>query len=185
MARWTTGAVRADRAHFELQVFPTPLGWFGLLGRIDSLQRIYISQPSAAAVETVCRSEHGENPVALTAWNCELAGRLTRFTEGEAISFADVQIQWPVPQTEFRRRVIAQTRKIGRGETLTYAEVARRAESPRAARAVGTAMATNLFPIVIPCHRVVGSNGRLGGFTAPGGVHLKRRLLKMEADSSL
>ena len=184
MIRWNTGTARADGTPFQLEIFPTPLGWFGLLGRAGTVHRIYIGQPGRAAVEDVCRNELGGTPFEPGVWNSGLAQRLTRFADGEEIGFADVRIQWPGLQTEFRRRVITQTRRIARGETLTYAQVARLAGSPGAARAVGTTMATNLFPLVIPCHRVVGSNGRLGGFTAPGGTVLKQQLLELEATPS-
>ena len=68
-----------------------------------------------------------------------------------------------------------------RGETVSYAELAGRAGSPNAARAVGGVMAGNRVPLLVPCHRVVGAGGRLGGFSAPTGVELKKRLLALEA----
>jgi methylated-DNA-[protein]-cysteine S-methyltransferase len=66
------------------------------------------------------------------------------------------------------------------GETVTYAELGRRAGHPRAARAVGGAVARNPLPIVVPCHRVVAAGGGAGGFSAPGGVATKARLLAAE-----
>ena len=79
--------------------------------------------------------------------------------------------------------VIKNCRRIGWGETLTYGQLAEAAGSPRAARAVGTVMSGNRFPIIVPCHRVVSSTGnRFGGFTAPGGVPMKKRMLKLEQD---
>ena len=70
------------------------------------------------------------------------------------------------------------TRGIPRGQTRTYGELARMAGSPGAARAVGQAMARNPWPIIVPCHRVLGSDGALTGFG--GGVDMKRRMLQME-----
>ena len=175
------GTGRDDGTPLLLDAFPTPLGWCGILGQGETVHRIYIAQSGPAAVEDVCRQESEGTAIELAVWNSALVQRLIRFTEGEETVFDDVRIRWPQPLTEFRRRVIARTRQISWGETLTYAEVAQRAGSPRAARAVGTAMATNLFPLVIPCHRVVGSQGRLGGFSAPGGPALKRQLLRLES----
>jgi len=63
---------------------------------------------------------------------------------------------------------------------LTYGQLATRAGSPRSARAVGNVMASNRVPLIIPCHRVVAAGGALGGFSAPHGTRLKRRLLKLE-----
>ena len=81
----------------------------------------------------------------------------------------------------FQRRVLKQCRLIPYGRTMSYGELAAKAGSPRAARAVGNCMAANNIPLLIPCHRVVCSDGRLGSFSAPGGTSMKRRLLAMES----
>ncbi len=83
--------------------------------------------------------------------------------------------------TPFRQRVLRACAKIPYGKTSTYAELAERVGHPGAARAVGSAMAGNPVPIIIPCHRVITSQGKLGGFSAEHGVALKRELLEMEA----
>ncbi len=80
----------------------------------------------------------------------------------------------------FDRRVAAVARTIPCGETLTYGEVACRIGAAEEAREVGRALARNRFPIIVPCHRVVAAGGRLGGFSAPGGVETKLRLLAIE-----
>lgn len=83
--------------------------------------------------------------------------------------------------TEFQKKVLAATAKIPYGRTRTYGWLAERAGSPAAARAVGQAMARNPVPIIVPCHRVIGSNGKLCGFG--GGARrldLKKKLLEME-----
>src|SRR5690606_816156 len=105
---------------------------------------------------------------------------LQRFAEGTPESFDDVLLEWP-PLTEFQRRVLDTTRRIPYGQTLSYGQLAARAGSPRAARAVGTVMANNRFPIIVPCHRVVASGEKLGGFSALQGTVLKRVMLDMEA----
>jgi len=79
----------------------------------------------------------------------------------------------------FRRRVLSHLTDIGYGTTASYAEVAAAAGSPRAVRAVGTACATNPLPVVVPCHRVVRSDGTMGGYA--GGVEAKQALLDLEA----
>jgi methylated-DNA-[protein]-cysteine S-methyltransferase len=81
---------------------------------------------------------------------------------------------------DFRRRVYAATRAIGPGETATYGEIARAIGDPGAARAVGAALGSNPFPIVVPCHRVLAADGALHGFSAPGGLATKRRMLEIE-----
>ena len=81
-----------------------------------------------------------------------------------------------------RRAVYAATRRIPAGSITTYGEVARAIGriDPEAARDVGAALARNSFPIVVPCHRVLGANGKLTGFSAPGGLDTKRRMLELE-----
>ena len=82
--------------------------------------------------------------------------------------------------TAFQRDVLAACAAVPAGRTVTYGELARRVGRPKAARAVGGAMAANPVPLVVPCHRVVGSGGQLGGFSAGCGTDLKRRLLEHE-----
>ena len=81
---------------------------------------------------------------------------------------------------EFQREVYAVARSLPRGATMTYGEIAARVGVPGAAQAVGQAMGHNPFPIVVPCHRVVAAGGGNGGFSAPGGVDTKLRLLAIE-----
>ncbi len=80
----------------------------------------------------------------------------------------------------FHRRVYRVARKIPPGATLSYGEIAARLGAPRSARAVGQALGRNPFAILVPCHRVVAAGGKLGGFSANGGVATKLRLLAIE-----
>lgn len=80
----------------------------------------------------------------------------------------------------FQRRVLEQLRRIPKGQVRTYREIAREIGQPGATRAVGTACAKNPIPLIIPCHRVVRSDGGLGGYSLRGGVGLKQRLLETE-----
>lgn len=80
----------------------------------------------------------------------------------------------------FRRAVYAATRDVPPGSTRSYGEIARAIGRPDAARDVGAALARNPYPIVVPCHRIVAANGALTGFSAPGGLATKRRMLELE-----
>jgi methylated-DNA-[protein]-cysteine S-methyltransferase len=81
---------------------------------------------------------------------------------------------------DFRRAVYTETRRTPAGTTRSYGEVARAIGRPEGAREVGAALARNPFPIIVPCHRVVAANGALTGFSAPGGLETKRRMLELE-----
>lgn len=98
--------------------------------------------------------------------------------------FAGKRKQFELPLapegTEFQRRVWQQLAKIPFGETISYGELARRIGKPTASRAVGAANGQNRIAIVLPCHRVVGSNGKLTGFA--GGLDKKEKLLRFEQD---
>ncbi|MFT4557605.1 MAG: methylated-DNA-[protein]-cysteine S-methyltransferase [Planctomycetaceae bacterium] len=173
-------------ARFDLSVFETQMGWLAIAARDGVLTRVKIGHPSEDMALQGFVVEEGltDARIELQDWNPELRDQLTRYADGEPVSFDNVELTWPKPLTRFRKRVISEVRRISWGNKLTYGEVAKRAGSSGAARAVGTAMSTNRFPFVVPCHRVVGSGGGLGGFTAPGGIGLKERLLMMENGSS-
>lgn len=167
---------------YQISVFETPLCWLGIVGSDGELVRIKLGQKSEESVirSVVVADQLSDARIESADWNPELKERLTRYAKGEPVNFEGVALRWPRPLPPFRRRVIAETRRIPWGTTLSYGEIARRAGSGGAARAVGSAMATNRFPIVVPCHRVVGAAGRLGGFSAPGGLNLKQRMLALE-----
>ena len=82
--------------------------------------------------------------------------------------------------TVFQKKVWLELSKIPKGETKTYNEIAIAIGHPLAVRAVANACGKNPYPIKIPCHRVIRSDGKLGGYSAPGGTAAKRRLLKEE-----
>jgi methylated-DNA-[protein]-cysteine S-methyltransferase len=107
------------------------------------------------------------------------AAQLGRFFGGEAMDF-DVELDCS-DAGPFEQRVWQACRRIPYGETLSYAELAERAGRPKAARAVGNAMRHNRFPFVVPCHRVVRSDGSLGGYAGRTGLAFKQNLLDMEA----
>jgi len=124
--------------------------------------------------ETVEYSDQDERLAA------DVLDRLQRYADGEPVDFSDVPVALDHFST-FQRRVVKACRGIPAGQRRSYGELAAAAGSPGAARAVGQVMAGNRTPLVVPCHRVVASGGGLGGFSAPQGLAMKRRLLELEA----
>jgi methylated-DNA-[protein]-cysteine S-methyltransferase len=106
-----------------------------------------------------------------------LRTQLDEYFRGRRRGF-DVRVDWGLV-TGFRRRALEAIATVPYGRTATYREVAAAAGNPRATRAAGSACATNPVPILVPCHRILRSDGGLGGYL--GGVHLKRSLLALEA----
>jgi len=168
-----------------LSIFPTNLGWFGLLGRANRLAAVIAGHGSAAEVR---RATGASGKVASNTtefreaeWNSELRRRLERYCLGDRIDFDDVPLEQP-RGTPFQDRVIKIVRRVRYGQTISYGLLAEKAGYPRAARAVGSVMKANRFPIIVPCHRVVSAGGKPGGYTSPQGLSLKLRLLAMEAE---
>jgi methylated-DNA-[protein]-cysteine S-methyltransferase len=123
-------------------------------------------------------AEVGEDDMALAE---EVLERLQQFAAGDIVDLNRIPVSLNHLST-FQRRVVKACRGIKRGQSLSYGEVAAAAGSPGAARAVGQVMRTNRTPLIVPCHRVVAAGGKLGGFSAPQGLAMKRRLLELESD---
>lgn len=163
--------------------FPTDLGWMVTLTSHDQLVALKFGYRSVvealAAISHESLMDDGPTP----EWVFHLVARLRGYAGGRPEDLSDVPVDLS-QRTHFQQRVLGQCRQIPWGQTLTYGALAARAGSPHAARAVGNIMAGNPIPLVIPCHRVVGSGGALGGFSAPGGLRTKRRLLALEETST-
>lgn len=164
-------------AEIGTTVCQTALGWVGIAWSAGGLVALSLPQPTETEALSRLPFSSDPGPVPPPGLDIDvLVGRLRRYFEGEAIVF-DEPLD-PIIGTVFQRRVWASTRDIPRGQTRTYGELARLAGSPGAARAVGQAMARNPWPVIVPCHRVVGHDGRLTGFG--GGLVMKHRMLAME-----
>lgn len=98
---------------------------------------------------------------------------------GDVRNFSDVALDMD-GVSAFNRKVYDVAQTIPPGDTLTYGQVAARIGEPGAARAVGKALGENPWPIVVPCHRVLAAGGKTGGFSAPGGIDTKLRMLSIE-----
>ena len=115
----------------------------------------------------------------VTATNITAANAIVRLLDGEAASLTDVALdESGIP--EFHRRVYEVARMIPVGATSTYGAIANTLGDARLAQEVGVALGRNPIPIITPCHRVLGADGKLVGFSAPGGTQTKRRMLLIE-----
>jgi methylated-DNA-[protein]-cysteine S-methyltransferase len=168
-----------------LSIFLTDFGWCGIAGDAGRVTGICIGHSDEAGVRQAYVSQTTQEGIAAQLrerdWHPALRRRFERYGLGEPVSFDDIEIDQP-RGTLFQEKVRRVTRAIRYGQTLSYGELAARAGSPGAARAVGSIMAANRFPIVIPCHRVIAAAGKLGGFSAPCGIDLKAKLLALEAE---
>jgi len=154
----------------------TAAGWVGLAFSAQGLVELRFPVPSRA--EALGDLQAAFPAAALLpedAW-ASVQEQLRRYFAGERVEFdAPLDLRgW----TPFQRRVWEAARRIPYGETRTYSGLAQEIGAPKAYRAVGSALAANPVPIIIPCHRVLRNDGALGGFG--GGLPLKQRLLDME-----
>lgn len=161
-----------------MHLFETELGWMAVAWRGDDLARLTSGHPTLAdamgGMEVDVAQAGPPN-----ARQRKMVARLTSFAAGQPDDLLDLPIDL-TRYSPFSRRVVIGCREIPYGETRTYAELASVAGSPRAARAVGNVMRTNPIALVVPCHRVVGAGSSLGGYSAPDGLTMKRRLLLLE-----
>ena len=160
----------------------TAFGWVGIAWSHQGL--VSITLPSSLEADALEQLPPPARTIPDTPRGLDLSGlvgKLQRYFEGQKVVFGEPLD--PSIGTGFQRRVWQLTRDIPRGQTRTYGQIARLAGSPGAARAVGQAMARNPWPIIVPCHRVLGSDGSLTGFG--GGVDMKRRMLQLEGAAVL
>lgn len=163
-------------------LFRSDLGWMALQVRAGKISRLQFGLTTAAAAREALAAAMGESqPIAWgqpdrgeQAWIRELQ----QYAAGKPARLAAVPLD-ESGMTPFQRAVRAACRKVKRGEILTYGELARRVGHPGAARAVGSVMSRNPTPLLVPCHRVLGSSG-LGGYSAPQGLAMKLHLLELE-----
>ena len=169
------GFAMADSNLFTLSV-PTSMGRFEIVASSVGLRGVYWPGEKARCETTVYPVS--DAPVKIAKLLKTTAKQLADYCKGKNVGFtAGLDLSGLTP---FTQKVLRTLAKVPYGKTITYGELAKRAGSAKAARAVGNILAKNPLPIVVPCHRVVAGDGNLGGFSAPGGVKVKRRLLLME-----
>jgi methylated-DNA-[protein]-cysteine S-methyltransferase len=164
----------------QCTLFETAIGVCGVAWTGHGLTRLQLperdrleTQRRLTASSSAARAQATPEPVARAIES------LQAYLEGGAVDLSriDLDLSRVAP---FYRKVYAATRTVDRGRTTTYGRLAGQIGAPGAARAVGQAMARNPVPIIIPCHRVLASGGKVGGFSAYGGTITKQRLLALE-----
>jgi methylated-DNA-[protein]-cysteine S-methyltransferase len=165
---------------FSYMLVPSAFGDLSVVWREDEpgprVYRVFLPNPQSSAQDLARASYPDAGPGSCPV----IAGvgeRMRRFLAGEAVGF-DLDAVTIERCSEFQRRVLLAEREIPRGWVSTYGTIASCLGVPRGARAVGNALSHNPFPIIIPCHRAIRSDGSLGGFQ--GGTEMKRALLGLE-----
>jgi methylated-DNA-[protein]-cysteine S-methyltransferase len=160
--------------------FPTSIGTCAIAWSGRGIVRVQLQEggdrPLRARLGRYCPDAVEQQPPAPVR---RAIAHIQSLLDGQRPDLSEVPLDMEgVPP--FHRRVYEAARTIPPGATTSYGEIAARAGAPGAARAVGQALGRNPFAIVVPCHRVLAAHGRMGGFSAHGGVNTKGRLLSIE-----
>ena len=155
--------------------FKSPIGTLGLVRDDKHLLRILL--PNEGNSKQVLREKYSNEDIVENISGFEdVINQLTEYFDGKRTQFT---IETKMEIASFYKKALTEVTKVPYGKTTSYGQIAQQINSPKAARAVGTANARNPFPIVIPCHRIITSNGKLGGYA--GGLKMKRYLLDLES----
>ena len=163
-------------------LFSTALGLCGLAWEGEVLTGFQLPEGTPELTEQQLRKKarSGDAQAAAPVWIQAMIGRIQSHLAGRMQDFAGTPLAWD-RVSEFQRGVYRHTQAIRPGETRSYGDIARSLGlGPETARAVGVALGANPWPLVVPCHRVVAANGKMTGFSAPGGIRTKTRLLALE-----
>ena len=160
----------------------TTLGTFGIAWTDNGVARVALPGHDRGRTEVWISREPAE-PGFPDGVLAALPEMIRRYAAGERIDFTAVPLDLDGIQ-DFNRNAYAELLKVGYGETTTYGAIARTLGDVALSRAVGQAMGANPIPLIIPCHRVLGADGRAGGFSSPGGVSAKMKMLALEHAAS-
>jgi methylated-DNA-[protein]-cysteine S-methyltransferase len=160
----------------------TEIGTFGLCWSETGIARVALPDPKPGAVAQRMAKQGGRSAVPEEEI-AEIVADIVAYGTGAPVEFDAVPVDLGTASA-FHRSVYADIRKLDWGETTTYGEIARRLGDAGLARAVGQALGANPVPLIVPCHRVLASHGKAGGFSAPGGASAKMRLLALERAAS-
>lgn len=161
-------------------LFDTAIGCCGIVWTARGISGVCLPERNAQATRTrLLRRAPAAVETAPPEHVQRIIGDIAGLLRGEAIDLRYVALDCG-DQSEFNRRVHDVARSIAPGATLSYGEVAERLGDRALARDVAQALSENPCPIIVPCHRVLAAGGKMGGFSGPGGVHTKLRLLSIE-----
>lgn len=163
-------------------LFPTEIGTCALAWNEAGLTGFHLPEGKVEVTErklaTRARSPSNDKP--RPPWVRRLVEKVQLHLSGKPQDFTDVPLDWTIV-SDFQQAIYRQTLAIKPGDKKTYGELGRLVGlDAKAARAVGVALATNPWPLIVPCHRVVAANGKMTGYSAPGGIRTKTRLLVIE-----
>ncbi|MBN2594129.1 MAG: methylated-DNA--[protein]-cysteine S-methyltransferase [Sedimentisphaerales bacterium] len=160
-------------------IFKTKWGYFGLAGTESTLCRTHLPGPEFTKIESRLLKNLPDAQFDKAYFRL-LQQQITAYFEGSCVNFSpDIPVALDGFGV-FSRKVLTACRKIEFDQRVTYAGLAKKAGRPSASRAVGNALAKNPLPLIIPCHRVLRTDGKMGGFSAPGGISFKKRMLTLE-----
>jgi len=166
-------------------LFDTPIGTCSLVWQENKVIGLRLPEASSAATRARIARRWAEAEEQTPPPHMQkIIERVLALLAGEAVDLGDVPLDFGAAP-DFHQRAYDVARKIPAGQTMTYGEIAKRLGMPHESREVGQAMGKNPIAIIMPCHRVLGADGKMGGFSANGGVATKRRILEIEGAAAV
>jgi len=160
-------------------IFETKWGYFGLAGTDNTIYYTHLPTELTRKIKADLLKKY-PSIIYQKDYLSKTQKLITAYFKGCYVNFdTSVRIQLP-DISSFAILILTACRKVTFGQTRTYSQLAKKAGFPKAVRAAGAALAKNPIPLIIPCHRIIRSNGQIGGFSATGGSRMKKRLLQSE-----
>jgi methylated-DNA-[protein]-cysteine S-methyltransferase len=178
--KWMSGMKRTTTL-ISCSTIKTKIGWCAVVATGKVVLRIAIGFPERKQLLTQILKEFG-SAIEKKPARMSITEEVRHYFSGKKV-FLNCAMDWS-SLSPFQQKVYKAAMKVPYGTVETYGNLARRIGCPKGARAVGGALSKNPFPLVVPCHRIVREDGGLGGFSARGGIALKKKLLKLEKLSS-
>jgi len=166
-------------------IFDSPIGSCGIAWNAKGIAGVQLPSAIAQATRSRLQQRWPEAVESAPPPGVQRAiDRVLALLNGAAIDLGDIPVDL-ADAPEFHRKVYEIARTIPPGRTMTYGEIAKRLGVPHESREVGQALGRNPIAIIVPCHRVLGADGKMGGFSASGGVATKRRILEIEGAAAV
>jgi methylated-DNA-[protein]-cysteine S-methyltransferase len=164
--------------NYYCTIFKTRRGYFGLCCTEKGIYRTCLPLKTRRKVEEIL-TKGLKNAAFQKSLLSPLLERISAYYEGAYVDFSKEKTDLS-GYSQFSQKILLACAKIKYGKTMTYKQLAKVSGCPASARAVGGVMSRNRIPLIIPCHRVIGSDGLLHGFSAPGGIETKKKMLLLE-----
>ena len=180
-----TNSSKIMKTGLKYTIFKTKWGFFGLLADKNGLLRTILPMSNYQKVKRYLLVGMFGGVSEDKELYFELQKAIKSYYNGSYVDFKKLHFSISMPKSSYLVcKVVKVCKAIPPGKTITYSQLAKKADFPKAARAVGSVLAKNPLPLIVPCHRVIRADGKIGNFSAPGGSKTKKKMLEHEKERS-